>query len=205
MTQQTKLSRAEQKALRPAQILDAAFEEFVAKGFTATRVEDIAERIGVTKGTVYVYFPTKDDLFTAMLDHIAVSFGELLAEVKALKGSCQERLHALILLFYDHAVKERRTRELMRFVVSENTRFPQVFDMHYEQFIKPLLDQIQQVIDEGTATGEFRKGPAANAGVIASPIQAMIVQHLIFNGRQPIDLDTHIEGHLDLVMAALRA
>ena len=58
-----RLTRAEQKALRPTQILEAAFQEFVEHGFTAARVEDIAERVGVTKGTVYVYFPTKEELF----------------------------------------------------------------------------------------------------------------------------------------------
>lgn len=204
MTKQTKLSRAERKALRPAQILEAAFEEFVLKGFAATRVEDIADRIGVTKGTIYVYFPTKDELFANMLNHMATFFGALLEETRSLSGTCQERLGSLIRLFYDRAVRERRTRELMRFVVSESARFPQVIDMHHEQFIQPLMNRIQHILDEGIASGEFRKGPAANAGVIASPIQAMIIQHLIFDDRQPIDLQAHIDGHLDLVMAGLR-
>ncbi|WP_312620524.1 TetR/AcrR family transcriptional regulator, partial [Agrobacterium pusense] len=72
----TKLSRAEQKIQRPLQILDAAFEEFTKRGFTATRVEDIADRVGVTKGTVYVYFETKEALFAAMIEHVGRPFQE---------------------------------------------------------------------------------------------------------------------------------
>ncbi|MGO8506770.1 TetR/AcrR family transcriptional regulator, partial [Rhizobium leguminosarum] len=68
MTAQKKLKRAEQKSMRPIQILDAAFEEFVRCGFTGKRVEDIADRVGVTKGTVYVYFETKEKLFEAMIN-----------------------------------------------------------------------------------------------------------------------------------------
>ncbi|MBP8939765.1 MAG: helix-turn-helix transcriptional regulator, partial [Agrobacterium sp.] len=71
-----KLTRAEQKIQRPLQILDAAFEEFTKRGFTATRVEDIADRVGVTKGTVYVYFETKEALFAAMIEHVGKPFQE---------------------------------------------------------------------------------------------------------------------------------
>ncbi len=205
MTPKAKLTRAERKALRPAQILDAAFEEFVTHGFTAARVGDIAERIGVTKGTVYVYFPTKDELFTAMLNHIAVPLEDLVAETRSLTGTCTERLQRLILLSYEKVVEDRRMRELMRFVVSESSRFPQVIDLHHTQFVEPLMDQIQRILDEGIASGEFRKSPAATASVIAGPVLAMMIEHLIFAGRQPIGLDTHITGHLDLVMAGLRA
>ena len=61
MPMEKKLTRAQQKALRPLQILDAAFEEFVKQGYSATRLEDVAERVGVTKGTIYVYFETKEN------------------------------------------------------------------------------------------------------------------------------------------------
>ncbi len=61
------------------------------------------------------------------------------------------------------------------------------------------------LVDEGIASGEFRKSPAATASVIAGPVLAMMIEHLIFAGRQPINLDTHIAGHLDLVMAGLKA
>lgn len=96
MTNEVKITRAEQKARRPKQILDAAFEEFVERGYVATRVEDIAERVGVTKGTIYVYFETKEELFSAMINHISTPFEDILTSGRKLEGNCENRLRTLI-------------------------------------------------------------------------------------------------------------
>jgi AcrR family transcriptional regulator len=199
MSKTKKLTRAEQKALRPIQILDAAFEEFVANGFTATRVEDIADRVGVTKGTIYVYFPTKDELFSAMIEHISVPLGDLLRDSMELKGSCAERLRSLILLFYERVSDDRNIRELIRFVISEGSRFPQVVEAHHNELIEPLFSLTQSLLDEGMATGEFRNAPAARARVIVAPVIAMMIETLIFGHRRD-HLPSYIMAHLDLVM-----
>ncbi len=198
-----RLTRAEQKALRPTQILEAAFEEFVEHGFTAARVEDIAERVGVTKGTVYVYFATKEELFAAMIGHIATPFEEILADIGRLKGSCAERLRGLILLFYDGMLEERRLTELLRFVISEGKRFPLVIDKHREELFEPLLVEMQAILDEGVANGEFIKGPRAASRIIFSPIMAMAVEILIHGGRHELHLDDYVESHIDMVMGSL--
>lgn len=198
-----KFSRAEQKAQRPTQILDAAFEEFVSQGYTATRVEDIAHRIGVTKGTIYVYFPTKEDLFAAMVRHISTPFGELLASVADNSGSCADRLKRLIEAAYDRLLENRPTRELLRFVISEGARFPLVVDQHHREFVQPMKTFTQSIIDEGIAAGEFRDGPAAIAEVVISPIVAAIMQRLIFDDRKPFDRNKQVAAHLDLVLNGL--
>ena len=198
-----KLSRAEQKAFRPIQSLDAAFEEFVANGYTATRVEDIAERIGVTKGTIYVYFPTKEDVFTAMINHISVPLEELLADAAQLRGGCAERLQALLLLVYERVSDNRQVRELIRFVISDGSRFPHVIKAHHDDLIEPLFNITQSLLDEGIATGEFRDTPAALAPVIVAPLIARMVDTLIFEGTRNLDLPSYIKAHLDLVLSAL--
>lgn len=203
MQNSKKLSRAEQKALRPIQILDAAFEEFVERGFTATRVEDIADRIGVTKGTIYVYFPTKEELFSAMIRHISVPFEAVLAEASDLSGSCTERLKALIHLFYERVLKDRKTREMLRFVVSEGSRFPEVIDTHYRELIAPIFERTQALLDEGVGLGEFRRAPAARASIIVAPVLSMAVETLIFSNRRDLDLPGYIEAHLDIVVNGL--
>lgn len=203
MSKSHKLTRAEQKALRPIQILDAAFEEFVANGFTAARVEDIADRVGVTKGTIYVYFPTKEDLFSAMIRHISAPLEELLRDLGDLKGSCAERLQSLLRLFYERVSDDRHIRELIRFVISEGSRFPQVIEAHHDELIDPLFALTQSLLDEGVATGEFRKAPAALAPVVVAPVIAMMVETLIFGHRRDDDLPSYIKAHLDLVMNGL--
>ena len=198
-------SRAEQKAQRPSQILDAAFEEFVEKGYAATRVEDIAKRIDVTKGTIYVYFPTKEDLFAATVKHISTPFSDVLALVTAETGTCTERLRRLIETSYDRLLANRHTRELLRFVIAEGNRFPDVVDLHHREFVMPLKKFAQSILDEGVASGEFRKSPAAVSEVVLSPLLSAIVGKLIFDDRKPFDRDGHVNAHLDLVLNGLAA
>lgn len=203
MSDMKKLTRAEQKARRPAQILDAAFEEFVERGYVATRVEDIADRVGVTKGTIYVYFETKEQLFEAMIRHISVPFEDLLASANELSGTCAERLEKLMALLYDSIVENRRLRELMRFVIAEGSRFPQVVDRHHEEFIDPLNEHLQSLIDEGVKRGEFRPMPAAFADAVVAPAIAMLIFKLIFDDRRSLDKATYFEAHIDLVLHGL--
>ncbi len=198
-----RLTRAEQKALRPTQILEAAFEEFVEHGFTAARVEDIAERVGVTKGTVYVYFPTKEELFAAMIRHIAAPIDDLAKESQHLQGNSAERLKELLLLLYEGLLKDRRLRQILRFVISEGTRFPQVIDTHRDDLIEPLLVRIQAILDEGIEAGEFVTGPRATARIIFAPVVAMAVETLIHGDRRELDIPSFMEAHLDLVMGSL--
>ncbi|WP_174802907.1 TetR/AcrR family transcriptional regulator [Martelella limonii] len=198
-----KMTRAEQKALRPIQILDAAFEEFVLSGFVATRVEDIAQRIGVTKGTIYVYFPTKEDLFSAMIRHISRPVAELLEDFGDLEGSCTERLKAMLRLAYQRVTQDRMAREHLRLVISEGARFPEVIDAHHAELIQPLLSHTQALLDEGIAAGEFRDCPGASAEIVIAPILSLIMNFLIFDSRRSFDLPNYIDAHLDLLLGGI--
>ncbi|MFB9949093.1 TetR/AcrR family transcriptional regulator [Rhizobium puerariae] len=198
-----RLTRAEQKALRPLQILEAAFEEFVKNGYAASRVEDIAERVGVTKGTVYVYFPTKEQLFEAMIQHISAPLRKVLRTSDTLKGRAAEKLQQFIELLYDHIVDDRKSRELMRFVIAEGARFPDLIDRHHEEFIAPIIGRIQEILDEGVALNEFRRKPAEFADVTMSPMLAMVIVRLIFDDRQDIDRNAFRHEHLQLVLNSL--
>ncbi|NTJ61832.1 TetR/AcrR family transcriptional regulator [Agrobacterium rhizogenes] len=198
-----KLTRAEQKARRPVQILDAAFEEFVERGYVATRVEDIAGRIGVTKGTVYVYFETKEQLFEAMIRHISTPLEDLLISGNELKGTATERLQKNIELIYDLIVNDRKLRELMRFVIAEGSRFPHIVDRHHEIFIDPLERQMQSLIDEGVKLGEFRAAPAAFADAVVAPAIAFLFFKLLFDERRALDKESYLKAHIDLVLHGL--
>ncbi|MDR6670027.1 TetR/AcrR family transcriptional regulator [Rhizobium sp. 1399] len=200
-----KLTRAEQKARRPIEILDAAFEEFVERGYVATRVEDIASRIGVTKGTVYVYFETKEQLFEAMIGHISTPLEGLLARANEQQGTAAERLQKTIELIYDLVVRDRRLRELMRFIIAEGSRFPQIVDRHHEAFIDPLDWQMQSLIDDGVRLGEFRSAPAAFSDAVVAPAITFLFFKLLFDERRPLDRDAYLKAHVDLVLHGLLA
>lgn len=192
-----KITRAEQKARRPSQILDAAFEEFVKCGYSATRIDDIADRIGVTKGTIYVYFDTKENLFSAMIRHISTPFEEILSNGASLHGNCSDRLRRMITSFYGEMLNNRRTRELLRFVIAEGPRFPDLVDRHHHEFIDPLMAHTQSILDEGVLRGEFRGTPFAN--IIIGPVLSMVILKLIFDDRRTVNDEAHLAAHLDII------
>ncbi len=197
-------SRAEQKARRPQEILEAAFEEFTVKGYAATRVEDVAARLGVTKGTIYLYFPTKEVLFEEMFRHMSTPFKDVLASVGSFKGTCADRLRALLHLAYEKIPNDRKTRELLRLTLSDGTRFPDIVDRHFDEFIAPLVAAVRALVEEGVYAGEFRRGAAANfPDVVVSSILHVAVWRLMFADRRPIDGPAFMEAHYDLALNGL--
>lgn len=200
----TGTSRAEQKARRPQEILDAAFEEFAANGYAATRVEDIAARLGITKGTVYLYFPAKDVLFEALFHHMSTPFTDIMASVDMFEGSSADRLRALVLLAVEKVANDQKPRELLRLALAESSRFPGIVDRHHDEFIAPVLNAVDAIIVEGIASGEFRDDLARNAyEVISSAVLHVAVIRLMFADRKPFDDAAFIETHLGLVIKGL--
>jgi AcrR family transcriptional regulator len=199
-----KISRAERKARRPREILEAAFEEFTTKGYAATRVEDVAARLGVTKGTIYLYFPTKDALFEAMHRRMSAPFSDVLAAAGTVKGHSSERLRALLLLAYEKVANDRKTRELLRLALAEGARFPDIVDRHYDEFIAPLFGAVGALVEQGVASGEFRQGAAASMpDVVVSSVLHITVWRLLFADRRSLNEPAFIEAHVDLVLEGL--
>jgi AcrR family transcriptional regulator len=205
MDVQSKKKRARRKAERPGEILDAAFEEFVKTGYAATRLEDVASRAGVTKGTIYFYFETKERVFDEMIRHVSRSiFPELENFVAALQGPHAARLQALIVFVYRRIAEDRVAQETLRFLISEGSRFPDLVDRHYDEFIRPVIEQCHALIESGVAAGEFRASPALNfTELILSPALLLNVWSLLFEGRRKIDIAAFIDASVDLLMNGL--
>ncbi|MEZ2126957.1 MULTISPECIES: TetR/AcrR family transcriptional regulator [unclassified Sinorhizobium] len=203
MAETRKLTRAEQKVQRPLQILDAAFEEFTKKGFAATRVEDIADRVGVTKGTVYVYFETKEKLFESMIEYISAPFQETLRNYPGGSGDPAKELETFLGFLFDHLVDDRKMRELFRFVVAEGPKFPELMDRHHEDFMEPVFSRIDDILDNGVTQKKFRAKPAELAKIVMSPIAGMLVFRLIFEDRRTVDKNAVLSTHLQLILRGL--
>lgn len=203
MPQIRKLTRAEQKARRPLQILDATFEEFTKRGFTATRVEDIADRVGVTKGTVYVYFETKEKLFEAMIEHISAPFQEAFAAYRSQSNDPADELEAFLGFLFEHLVDDRKIRELFRFVVAEGPKFPELVDRHHDQLMEPIFARVDAILEDGIARKKFRAKTDELAKVVVSPVAGMLVFRMIFDDRRAIDRKAVLSAHLDLILRGL--
>ncbi|WP_458386940.1 TetR/AcrR family transcriptional regulator [Rhizobium pisi] len=184
--------------------MEAAFEEFATKGYAATRVEDVATRLGITKGTVYLYFPTKDVLFQDMFRHASTSSADLSTAVGSLRGSCADRIRALLLIAFENTANDRKTRELLRLSVAEGARLPEMVDCRHELFIAPTLAALTALVEEGVKSGELRQDRAADTpDVLASLIFHVAVWRLMFADRKPIDGRALMEAHIDLAMNGL--
>lgn len=199
--------RARRKAERPSEILSAAFEEFVKSGYSATRLEDVAKRAGVTKGTIYFYFDTKERVFAEMIRHVSRSmFPELDGFVASLTGPYSKRLHSLIIFVYSRLAEDRASREILRFLISEGSRFPDLVDRHYEEYLRPVIERFRELIEVGVTAGEFREAPAIKfTELIMSPALLLSVWSLLFESRKKIDVTDFIAAHVDLLMNGLSA
>jgi AcrR family transcriptional regulator len=199
--------RARRKAERPAEILDAAFEEFVKGGYAATRLEDVAARACVTKGTIYFYFETKERVYDEMIRHKSRAFfPELGLYAEKLEGSYDQRLRALIVFVYRKIAEDRTSRETLRFLIAEGSRFPDLVDRHYEEFVRPVIDQFRKLIEAGVAAGEFRASPASTfTEIVMSPALLLSLWSMLFGARKQIDVAAFTDASIDLVMNGLAA
>jgi AcrR family transcriptional regulator len=203
MSRETK-KRARRKAERPMEILDAAFEEFVRNGYAATRLEDVAARAGVTKGTIYFYFETKERVFEEMIRHASQPFlPELESYVREMEGSYAARLSALIGFVYRRIADNRASRETLRFLIAEGARFPGLVDRHEEEFVRPIVEQFQKILDGGVAAGEFRASATGFTEIVMSPALLLSLWTLLFGSRKTVDVAAFTDASIDLIMRGL--
>ncbi|MGB6537496.1 MAG: TetR/AcrR family transcriptional regulator [Xanthobacteraceae bacterium] len=200
-------TRRRRKAERPQEIIEAAFAEFSRNGYATTTLERIAERAGVTKGTIYVYFENKEHLFISMVEESTKAAHETVQEMyETHEGSTVELLRAQFSFIYRHIVEDKRRREVVRMLIAEASRFPELADHYYDEILRPCLDQLKQAIQRGIDRGEIRKCSIVDSPqVVIAPIALVDVWMMMFGDRQPLDLKTYFDAHLDLVLNGLLA
>src|SRR5580700_21878 len=132
--------RRRRKAERPQEILEAAFVEFSRNGYASTALDQIAERAGVTKGTIYVYFENKEHLFISMVRELTKATFDTVQDMFVRhQGSTAELLREAFRYIYQHIVEDRRRREVARMLIAEAPRFPALADRYREEVHRPCL------------------------------------------------------------------
>jgi AcrR family transcriptional regulator len=199
--------RRRRKAERPQEILEAAFTEFSRNGYATTTLDRIAEHAGVTKGTIYVYFENKEHLFISMVREITKTTLDTVHEMfETHEGSTAELLRAQFSFMYQHIVEDRRRREVVRMLIAEAPRFPELADRYYDEILRPCLDLLKRAIQRGMDRGEIRKCSIIDfPQVVIGPIALVDLWMMMFDNRQPLDLKAYFNAHLDLVLNGLLA
>jgi AcrR family transcriptional regulator len=204
-SQQPALRRTE-KTQRRKEILAAAFEEFSTNGYAATRLDDVARRAGIAKGTVFLHFRNKKLLFRSVVRHmIHPVLGEIEAFISTYAGSAEVLLRDLLSRPYAEVVRSEKARGIIRLLIAEARNFPQLSDIYDREIIQPGMKAICLSLEKGIAAGEFRRTAAAEfPQILVAPMVLAVVWTLINGERRPLDLDAYMAAHLDFALAGLR-
>ena len=189
---------------RELEILEAAFEEFAARGYAATRLEDVARRAGVAKGLPNFYFETKEALFKAALRRFVLpDWGALEAQLQRSDNSVAS-LRGLIAMAYERLVGNPRAHQMLRLLIAEAPRFPELTEFYYAQIIQRAIGLLGKLLIRGVERGEIRAGPVLDyPQAIVGPAILAVVWQLLLAERRPLDLARFLEAHLDLVLHGL--
>lgn len=196
--------RRRNKAARPAELLEAAIDVFAQRGYAATRVEDVARRAGVAKGTVYVYFKDKEALFQAAVRHLIGPTVERIEHaIDEFTGSSEDLLRLQIGMFYRQIVGTRAPA-LLRLLVAEGARFPALARFYHREVLSRGMAALTRTLERGIARGEFRALDAArHPQILMGPALAAALWTLLLGRAHPLDLPAYEAAHLGFVRAAL--
>ena len=148
--------RERRKEARPGELLDAAMDLFVEKGFAATRAEDVAARAGVSKGTLFLYFPSKEELFKAVVrENISGRFSEWNQEFEAFEGSTADMVRYCIKVWWER-IGNTRASGITKLIISEARNFPDIAAFYQQEVIRPANELIRRILQRGIDRGEFR-------------------------------------------------
>ena len=198
-------TRAVRAAERREAIIAAGLDEFIARGFAATRLEDVAKRAGVAKGTIYLHFTDKEALFQEL---VRSAIGPLIGRMSAPPvpgGSARAMLEAFVEGFARDVLETKRA-DIMRLIVAEGPRFPSLAEFYYREVVQRGIAGMRQLIDYGIARGEIRNTALAQfPQIVVAPAMVAVIWQGLFGRLAPLDATAMLRVHIDLIFGEGRA
>ena len=195
------------KADRPAEIVQAAMAVFAERGFAAARLDEIARRAGVSKGALYLYFETKEEIFRAVVDQaIAPNMQVVRAMVAAHPGPLSELL-ALVAERVGALMETLPVGGVIKMVIAEAGNFPELARVWHDDLIAHMLGAMTDAIAAAQAPGEVRPGdPRIYALEVISPMLVALIWRETFvpSGAQPFDLPAVARQHVETMVEGLK-
>ncbi len=195
----------EQRQAKLQAILDAALDVFAEKGFADARLDDVAARAGVAKGTIYLYFASKEALFEALIHSgIAVPIEAIEEKVLALDLPAEATLRMLFHFLRQEVLGTRR-KEIVRLILSEAGRFPEIAAVYHREVVSRGMRLMRRIAERAIERGEFRSDELVRFPQLAiAPGVVALLWLNLFQHLDPLDVDGLFEAHLDLLMRALK-
>ena len=195
----------EQRQDKLQAILSAAFDLFVEKGFADTRLDEVAARAGVAKGTIYLYVPSKTALFEELI-HSAISTP--IEGIEAQVAASELPLEAVLRLMFQSIRKEvleTSRRDIVRLIISEAGRFPEIAELYHREVLSRGLRLLRGIVERAAARGEIRPGELARfPQLVIAPFVVALLWTSLFQDYEPLDVEGMLDAHVDLLMRALK-
>jgi AcrR family transcriptional regulator len=198
--------RERRRQHRLAELLEAGFEEFAQRGYAATRLEDVGERVNLTRGAIYLYFKDKEELFKAVVRSVIQPvLQEVSSVTESADGSVEELLRLLLITSYREIARDRRRSRLLRILVAEGPNFPELTEFYYREVLHRGLGCFKSAIKRGIKRGQLRPGPVKDfPQLIIAPVFAVVIWSLLFGKSHRLDLDRYARAHFDLLINGLK-
>lgn len=190
---------------RPKEITAAAFDAFAEHGFAATTVDDVAKRAGVSKGLMYLYFKTKEELFKAVVKSVVIRrVDQLILEVETTELSSEAFIRGPLLSFLQK-IPGSPVAIVVRLLIAEGPRHPDLVDYYYRNVVAKGLAAISGFLTRGVDRGEFRQSAVTGLPhLVLAPVMLSIIWGIVFK-KQALDTDKLIATQIDMLLAHIKA
>lgn len=201
------LHRRRRKEARPQELLAAALELFVEKGFAATRIEEVAQRAGVSKGTLYLYYPSKEELLKAVISHtLSERIAEGAAQAALHAGSASDLLRGILVEWWGQLYASPASG-VFKLVITEVRNFPEIGEFYARHVIEPAHQLISGILQRGITRGEFRAVDIDHAvhSLVLPLVMICLHRHSLgaCPGEWHLDGGAFIAQHVQLVLEGL--
>jgi AcrR family transcriptional regulator len=191
---------------RPREICAAALDVFAEKGFAAAKVDEIARRAGVSKGTLYLYFKDKEDLFRAVVrDAVAPNVEAITAAISTLEAPFADVVRMFLAGFADREAR-LPVGAVAKMVIGESRNFPELARVWHDEVASKAIGALASFVERAQQRGEVRAGdPRLYAFSLMGPmvLGALWRATLVPAGGEPLDLIALARQHADAVLDGL--
>jgi AcrR family transcriptional regulator len=199
-----KLPRLAKAAARRDAIIDAALDEFSSRGFAAARLDDVARRAGVAKGTIYLYFEDKESLFQELIrtkmTPVVGALEQAFAGELPLRAVVDQAIEVFLREIYG-----TKRREVMRLIISEGPRFPAIAEFYYREVLSRMLRAVRGLLRRAFDRGELADDALIRfPQLLGAPAVIAIIWSGLFDRFEPLDVRAMMRGYFDRLLGARR-